>query len=94
MNDTAQYLLFIGLLCGSAVSVWLWVRWRLKLDAAEEQAARYAWATVKPRDGCTRTIPGCICARENLGEQCVWRRPRHKTPNVRAKRGQTAQGEA
>ena len=40
MNDTAQYLLFIGLLCGSAVSVWLWVRWRLKLDADEALGGR------------------------------------------------------
>jgi len=36
---------------------------------------------VTPRDGCTRTIPGCICARDNLGEWCVHRRPASKLHN-------------
>ena len=83
MSDTAQYLLFFGLLWGSAIGAWLWIRWRLARDAAAERAAREAWALVKPRDGCTRTIPGCICARDNLGEWCVHRRPSSETPNVR-----------
>lgn len=82
MSDTAQYLLFFGLMWGSAVGAWFWIRWRLSIDAAAEQAERDAWALVTPRDGCTRTIPGCICARENLGEQCVWLQPRHEPPNV------------
>ena len=82
MSETIQYLLFFGLLWGGALGAWLWIRWRLKLDAAAEQAARDAWARVTPREGCTRTTPGCICARESLGEQCVWRRPRHETLNV------------
>lgn len=82
MSDTVQYLLFFGLLWGSALGAWLWIRWRMTRDAASERAAREAWALVQPRDGCTRTIPGCICARDNLGEWCVHRRPSGKTPNV------------
>ena len=82
MSDTAQYLLFFGLLWGSALAAWLWVRWRLRRDAEAERQAREAWERVQPREGCERTIPGCICARDNLGPWCVWRRPDSKTPNV------------
>ena len=74
MSDTAQYLLFFGLWWGAALAAWLWIRWRMKKDAEQERQAREAWAAVVPRTGCTRSIPGCICARENLGEQCIWRR--------------------
>lgn len=83
MSDDMNYLLFYGTLLVAGIGAWLWLRWRLAKDAAAERAARDAWALVTPRDGCTRTIPGCICARDNLGEWCVHRRPASKTPNVR-----------
>ena len=74
MTDTVQYLLFLGLMWGAPLAVWLWIRWRLKQDAEERRKASEAWAAVVPREGCTRNIPGCICARDNLGKQCMWRR--------------------
>lgn len=74
MSDMAQLLLFFGGWWGVALAVWLRIRWRLKKDAEAERQAREAWAAVVPRRGCTRTIPGCICARENLGDQCIWKR--------------------
>ena len=75
MSDTAQILLFFGLLWGGALCAGLWIRWRLKKDAAEDRARREMWSAVVPRPGCMRNIPGCICAREDLGERCVWRAP-------------------
>lgn len=74
MSDTEQILLFFCLFWGVTAAAWFWIRWRLLKDIEAERQAREAWAAVVPREGCTRNIPGCICARENLGEQCMWRR--------------------
>jgi hypothetical protein len=60
MSDDMKYLLFYGALWVAGIGAWLWIRWRLAKDAVAEKAARDAWALVTPRDGCTRTIPGCI----------------------------------
>lgn len=83
MSDDMKYLLFYGSLWAAGLGAWLWIRWRLAKDTAAERAARDAWALVTPREGCTRSIPGCICARDNLGDWCVHRRPSSKTPNVK-----------
>lgn len=83
MSDDMQYLLFYGALLVAGIGAWLWIRWRLAKYAAAEKAARDAWALVTPRDGCTRSIPGCICARDNLGGRCVYRLPSDKTPNAK-----------
>ena len=88
MSDDMKYLLFYGALWVAGIGAWLWIRWRLAKDAAAEKAARDAWALVTPRDGCTRTIPGCICARDNLGPWCVWRRPTARRPTLTLSRGQ------
>lgn len=86
MSETTQYLMFFGLLWGGAIGSWLWIRWRFAKDAKAERESREAWALVTPRDGCTRSIPGCICARDNLGEWCVHRRTSSKPPNTEAQR--------
>lgn len=75
MSEASQFLLLLGLLLLAVVGVTLWLGSRLDAQAAEERKARDAWARVVPREGCTREIPGCICARDNLGEWCVHRRP-------------------
>ena len=75
MSETTKLLLFFGGWWGLALAAWLWIRWRLKKDAEQERKAREAWAKVAPRPGCQRNIPGCICARDGLGDQCVWRTP-------------------
>lgn len=40
MSETTQYLLFFGLLWGSAVGAWLWIRWRMRRDARAERNER------------------------------------------------------